>query len=102
MTSRNVSRRFSPSVPSGTHIAIAAASVALGVIVGISAASQPFQSWGRSDSPPVAAIPQTSTNIQPGSGVDNSAVQPSSAERKLSPTGVNGFKDFDPAVTYDR
>ena len=28
------------------------------------------------------------------------AIQPSAAERKISPTGRQGFQDFDPALTY--
>ena len=94
MTTRNPSRRFSPSLPSGKHIGIALASAAAGVVIGAAAVSQPFQSEDSTST--VASVSQASTNIVPGSAVTNDSVQPSTQERKLSPTGVNGHRDLDP------
>ena len=98
MTTHSASRRFSPQLPSRSNIAVALASVAAGVAIGLAAGSQ---YWDDEQSiANVATIPQTTTNIAPGSGVTNDAIQPGSQERKLSPTGVNGFRDFDPNVTF--
>lgn len=134
MTTRNPSRRFSPSLPSRTQIGIALASVAAGIAIGVAADTQPFQSWNGEQSgtnqrvssaalapsfmpaPPTALeafqaemalhealteaqfgpLNRASTSLAPGAGVTNDLIQPSAQERKLSPTGVNGFRDFDP------
>lgn len=96
MSIRNGTRRFAPSLPSGKNLGIALASAAAGAAIAIVAVSQPFQSWGRSEAPSVATVPQAITNLVPGSGVTNNAIQPSAQERRLSPSGTNGFRDFDP------
>ena len=98
MTTRSASRRFSPQLPSRSTIVLALASVAAGVAIGLAAGSQ---YWDDEQSiANVATIRQTTTNIAPGSGVTNDAIQPGTQERKLSPSGVNGFRDFDPDVTF--
>ena len=100
MTTRNPSRRFPPSLPSGKHIGLALASAAVGMAIGAAIVSQPFQDLFESENSTasVASVPQASTNIAPNSGITNDSVQPSAQERKLSPTGVNGFRDFDPDI----
>lgn|GEM_PF-5010136 len=95
MTIQNIPNPNQPWPGSRRQLAVALASVGLGVVLGFTAAESPL--FEEADAP-VAAPLSSSTNIQPGSGLTAEIIQPSAREEQRSKHGRTGIVDFDPEL----